>query len=305
MTRMEKHNLKWGLLFISPWLLGFVVLSVYPFVSSIYYSLCDYSVLSPAVYVGGENYRELFTDEVFWKSLYDTLFFAAFAIPLSAILSLSLALLLNCNVPAKGIFRVIFFLPSLVPMVSLAILWQWLLNGDLGLISSALRPFLGGINYYFGTALTPPNWLLDAHYAKWGIIMTVLWGVGQSVVIYLAGLQDVPVHLYESADIDGTNFWQKLIHITLPMISPVIYFNTIMGLIGCLQVFAVPYVMTEGGDGPERSLLFVATYLFQNAFDYWHMGYACAIGVILFLIILVLTMAATKLTEKHVHYSGK
>jgi multiple sugar transport system permease protein len=305
MTRTEKQNLKWGLIFISPWLVGFLVFCAYPFICSIYYSLCDYSVLSPAVYVGAENYRELFADEVFWKSLYNTLFFAAFAIPLSALLSLALALLLNCNVPAKGIFRVIFFLPSLVPMVSLAILWQWLLNGDLGLVNSALRPLLHVINHFSGTALTPPNWLLDAQVAKWGIIMTVLWGVGQSVVIYLAGLQDVPVHLYESADIDGINFWQKLIHITLPMISPVIYFNTIMALISCLQVFAVPYVMTSGGDGPERSLLFVATYLFQNAFDYWHMGYACAIGVILFLIILVLTIVATKLTEKHVYYSGK
>ena len=305
MTKGEKHKLRIGLLFISPWLFGFCALCVYPLVSSLFYSLCDYSVLSPAVYVGTDNYRNLFTDEVFWKALSNTVYFAAFAIPLGALVSLSLAILLNFNVPAKGMFRVVFFLPSLVPMVCLAVLWQWMLNGELGLINNCLRPILTGINSLLGTSLTAPNWLMDARYAKWGIIFTGLWGVGHAVVIYLAGLQDVPRHLYESAEIDGANFWHKTIHITLPVISPVIYFNTIMGLIGSFQVFAVPYVMTSGGDGPERSLLFVATYLYQNAFDYWNMGYACAIGTILFLIILALTYTATKLSERHVYYAGK
>jgi multiple sugar transport system permease protein len=305
MTRTEKHHLRVGLLFISPWLIGFLTLSVYPLLSSFLYSLADYSVLSPAVFVGFDNYRNLAADSVFWKALYNTAFFAAFAIPLGLLVSLSLALLLNYDIPGKGIFRVIFFLPSLVPMVCLAVLWQWMLNGELGLINNALRPLLGGINHLFGTSFAPPNWLADARYAKWGIIFTGLWGVGQAVVIYLAGLQDVPRHLYESAEIDGANFWRKTIHITLPVISPVIYFNTIMGLIGSFQVFAVPYVMTGGGDGPERSLLFVATYLYQNAFDYWNMGYACAIGMILFLLILALTYLATKLSERHVYYAGK
>lgn len=305
MTKRDKQNLRMGLLFISPWLLGFATLCVYPLLSSLFYSLCDYSVLSPAVYVGTDNYRDLFTDAVFWKALSNTVFFAMFAIPLGMLVSLSLAILLNFNVPGKGLFRVVFFLPSLVPMVCLAVLWQWMLNGELGLINSFLRPILSGINHLLGTSLAAPNWLADARYAKWGIIFTGLWGVGHAVVIYLAGLQDVPRHLYESAEIDGANFWHKTIHISLPVISPVIYFNTIMGLIGSFQVFAVPYVMTGGGDGPERSLLFVSTYLYQNAFDYWNMGYACAIGMILFSIILALTYAATKLSERHVYYAGK
>ena len=151
----------------------------------------------------------------------------------------------------------------------------------------------------------PPNWLQEPGYAKWGIIFTGLWGVGQAVVIYVAGLQDVPRHLYESADMDGANFWQKTRHITLPVISPVIYFNTIMGLIGAFQVFAVPYVMTSGGDGPDRSLLFMTTYIYQNAFDYWNMGYACTIGLTLFLLVLALTYGAMKLSERHVYYAGK
>lgn len=305
MTAGERQNLRTGLLFIAPWILGFLFFSVYPLVSSVYYSLCDYSVLSKPVYIGAQNYKDLFTDELFWKALYNTFYFAAFAIPLGLLVSLSIAVLLNFNLPGKGIFRTIFFLPSLVPMVCLAVLWQWMLNGRFGLINYALDPLLDLVNVVCGTAFEPPNWLAMAAYAKLGVIFTGLWGVGNAVVIYLAGLQDVPRQLYESADIDGASFWHKTIHITLPMISPVIYFNSIMALIGTFQVFAVPYVMTGGGDGPERSLLFIATYVYQNAFDYWNMGYACALGLILFLIILVLTMLATKLTERHIYYAGK
>jgi multiple sugar transport system permease protein len=305
MTRGDKQNLRVGLFFISPWIAGFLLLCVYPLLSTVFYSLCDYSVLSPAVFVGAANYKDLFTDAIFWRSVYNTIFFAAFAIPLGLLVSLTLAILLNFDLPGKGIFRTIFFLPSLVPMVCLGVLWQWMLNGDLGLINHALRPISSAINALLGTHFSPPNWLQEARYAKWGIIFTGLWGVGQAIVIYLAGLQDVPRHLYESADIDGASFWHKTLHITLPIISPVIYFNTIMGLIGAFQVFAVPYVMTSGGDGPDRSLLFMATYLYQNAFDYWNMGYACAIGLTLFLLILALTCVATKLSERHVYYAGR
>lgn len=305
MTAKERQNLRTGLLFISPWIVGFLALCIYPLLSSLFYSLCDYSALSPAVFVGVANYRDLFTDDVFWTALYNTFFFAIFSIPLGALVSLSLAILLNFNLPGKGIFRTIFFLPSLVPMVSLAVLWQWMLNGNLGLLNIALRPVLHLINSLTGLHLIAPNWLLDARYAKWGIIFTGLWGVGNAIVIYLAGLQEVPRYLYESAEIDGASFRQKTLHITLPIISPVIYFNVIVSLIGTFQVFAVPYVMTGGTDGPERSLLFLATYLYKNAFDYSNMGYACAIGMILFLIILALTWLATKLSERHIYHAGK
>jgi multiple sugar transport system permease protein len=305
MTGQEKRNLRIGLLFISPWILGFLTLCVYPLVSSAFFSLCDYSVLSPAVFVGTTNYHDLLSDRIFWHALYNTLYFAAFSIPLGLLISLSLAIMLNFDIPGRGIFRTVFFLPSLVPMVCLAVLWQWMLNGELGLVNDALRPVLHVINNLFSTHLTAPNWLQDARTAKWGLIFTTLWSVGNAMVIYLAGLQDVPRHLYESADIDGASFWQKTRHITLPSISPVIYFNLIMALIGSLQVFTVPWVITYGGEGPERSLLFVTTYLFQNAFLYSNMGYACAIGIILFVIILTLTILATKISEKHIYYAGK
>jgi len=305
MSPRERHNLTMGLLFISPWIVGFLALCVYPVISSLYYSMCDYSVLSPAVFTGPANYHQLLTDSIFWKAIYNTVYFAAFSIPLGFLVSISLAILLNFDIPARGFFRTIFFLPSLVPMVSLAVLWQWMLNGQLGLVNDTIKPLLDFFNFLFGTHLLPPDWLEDSHYAKWGIIFTSLWGVGNAVVIYLAGLQDVPRYLYESAEIDGANFWTKTFHITLPFISPVIYFNVIISLIGSLQVFAVPYVMTGGGDGPDRSLLFIATYLYQNAFDNWNMGYACAIGVVLFLMIVGLTYLATRLSERHIYYAGK
>jgi multiple sugar transport system permease protein len=305
MTQKERRDLMTGLLFISPWLIGFVALCLYPAVASLYYSMCDYSTLTPAVFTGGANYRDLLTDALFWKALYNTAYFAFFSIPLGLFVSLSLAILLNFNIPARGVFRTIFFLPSLVPMVCLAVLWQWMLNGNLGLIDDSLKPLLHGVNLLFGSHLYPPDWLQDAHFARWGIIFTSLWGVGNAVVIYLAGLQEVPRHLYESADIDGAGFWSKTWNITLPIISPVIYFNVVISIIGSLQVFAVPYVITNGGDGPDRSLLFVATYLYQNAFDYWNMGYACAIGVLLFLIIVALTYSATRLSRRHIYYAGK
>ncbi|HWB59042.1 MAG TPA: sugar ABC transporter permease [Chthoniobacteraceae bacterium] len=305
MTTQEKRNLRIGLLFISPWIAGFLIFMVYPVVSSLILSLCDYSLLSPAVYVGGMNYHDLLTDDVFWKALGNTFFFAAISIPLGFMVSLSLAILLSFDIPCRGIFRTLFFLPSLVPVVSLAVLWEWMLNGNLGPLNHVLAPVLHAINALCGTHLAAPNWLQDARYAKWGLIFTGLWGSGNAMVIYLAALQDVPRHFYESADIDGANFRQKTWHITLPMISPVIYFNVIMSLIGSLQVFAVPYVMAEGQDGPERSLLFISTYLYHNAFDWSNTGYACAIGVMLFLIILFLTLLATRISRRHIYYAGK
>ena len=305
MTRAEKRRMGTGLLFIGPWIAGFLGLTAYPFVSIVYHSLYDWSMLMPASFVGVANYRDLCTDELFWKALSNTLSFAALSIPLGLFVSLFLAILLNFNVPGRGFFRAVFFLPSLVPVICLAVLWQWLLNGNVGLINDGLRPVLHGLNALTGAHFEAPNWLQDARYAKLGLVFSGLWGVGQSVVIYLAGLQEVPRPLYEAAEMDGATFLQKTFHVTLPVLSPVIYFNMIMGLIGSLQVFAVPYVMTNGGGGPEQSMLFMTTYLYQNAFEYWNLGYACALGLVLFLIILALTLVATRLSERFIHYAAK
>jgi len=305
MTRGEKRELTAGLLFISPWLVGFLALSVYPILASCWFSLCDYSVLADPVYIGTENYRELWHDEVFWHALRNTLVFAAVSIPLSTALAIGLAVLLNQPVPGRGVFRTIFFLPSLVPAIALAILWQWMLNGPVGLVNNLLRQPLDLINRLAGTSLQPPDWLNDPSWAMWGLVITGLWGAGNAMVIYLAGLQEIPAELYEAAEMDGANSWQRFMHVTLPLLTPVIFFNVIMGLIGSLQTFAVPYILTNGGDGPGRSLLFLATYIYQSAFDYWNMGYASALALVLFVLILALTWIVVRFGEKRVHYAGR
>jgi multiple sugar transport system permease protein len=305
MTSGERHRLKLGLVFISPWAIGFLAFSLYPLLASFAFSLTDYSVLARPVWIGADNYALMLEDAVFWQAVTNTLVFAALAIPMGLIMAFLLALLLNTGVPGTGLFRTLFFLPSLVPLVCLGLLWRWLLNGQLGLVNQALQPILDRINALFGTGLQAPNWLVDPAYAKLGLVLAGVWGCGHAMVIFLAGLQDVPRQLYEAADIDGAGFWRKTWHITVPMVSPVFYFNGIMGLIGAFQVFAVPFVMTSGGDGPGRSLLFLATYIYQNAFEYWNMGYACAMGLVLFLLILGLTLLATRLSERYIHYAGR
>jgi multiple sugar transport system permease protein len=305
MTAREKERLRTGLMFVSPWILGFLAFTAYPLLASLWFSLCDYSVLAEPVYIGTDNYRELWQDEVFWLALRNTVLFAAVAIPLGTALAIGLAVLLNQPVRGRGIYRTIFFLPSLVPAISLAILWQWLLNGSVGLINEVLQWPLRLVNFIAGTSLQPPDWLNDPSWALWGLVLTGLWGAGNAMIIYLAGLQEIPAELYEAAEMDGANAWQRFTHVTLPLLTPVIFFNVIMGLIGSLQTFAVPYILTNGGDGPGRSLLFLATYIYQSAFDYWNMGYASALALVLVLLILALTLVVVRFGEKRVHYAGR
>lgn len=294
MTRGERNRLMLGLAFVSPWIIGFLGLTVFPVLASLYFSFCEYDVLQQPVWIGTLNYRQMFTDGVFWKSLYNTFFFAAFALPLGLFVSLGVAVLLNRGVRGRSVFRTIYFLPSLVPLVAGAVLWWWIFNGKFGLLNYGLSKL----------GLPAPQWLADPSWTKPALVLMTIWGVGNSMVIYLAALQDVPRSLYESADIDGANAWVKFRHVTVPMISPVIYFNLVMGIIGSLQIFARPYVMLGGG-GPNRSALFYAVYLFENAFRYFRMGYACAMAWVLFLIILGLTLIATRATRRHVYYAGQ
>jgi len=293
MTRREWHDLGVGLAFISPWIIGFLFFCLYPVGASIYYSFCDYDILQSPIWIGALNYSDMFQDPVFWKALWNTIYFAAISLPLGLIVALLIAVLLNQKVRGQSIFRTVFFLPSLVPIVASSMIWLWILNGKFGLLNYGLS--------YLG--IDGPNWLTDEYWTKPSIILMAVWGVGGAVIIYLAALQDVPRSLYESADIDGASSWTKLRHITIPLISPVIYFNLIMGIIGSLQVFAQPFIMFGGG-GTNRSALFYAVYLYQNAFDYNQMGYACAMAWILFLIILGLTWMATQSTRKHIFYAG-
>lgn len=279
-----------GLAFASPWFIGFTVFLAGPLLMSMYYSFCDYSVLRKPVWVGGDNYAEIMHDEVFWQALKNTFVYAAISLPMGLVVSIAVALLLNTNVKGMAFYRTIIYLPSLVPTVALAVLWLWMFNGEYGLINETAKRF----------AVSPPNWLGDPLWSKPALALMSLWGVGGAVVIYLAGLQDVPQSLYEAADLDGASPWRKTWHVTLPMISPVIQFNMIMGIIGSLQVFSEPYIMFPGG-APERSTYMYTMYLFDNAFTFQKMGYASAMGWILFILIFILTMLALKGSDKRVH----
>jgi multiple sugar transport system permease protein len=292
--RKEAQALTRGLAFLSPWLIGFVVFTIIPISLSLYYSFCHYSLLQPPLFKGLDNYRNLAHDPVFWKVLGNTGIYAVIALPLGMVAALGVAMLLNSKISGVSIYRTIVFLPSLVPTVASAMLWLWLFNAKLGLINICLRA-LGVAN--------PPGWLTDMHWAMPALILMSFWGVGNMVVIYLAGLQDVPRELYEAADIDGASSLRKVWHVTLPAISPVIFFNLILAIIGTLQVFAMPFILTGGG--PARSTYFYTMYLYDNAFSYLKMGYASAMAWVQLLIVLVLTALAAWSSKRWVHYQGK
>ncbi len=299
----RSRELRAGLLFISPFLIGFAVFTVYPVAASLYYSFCEYDIISPPQPVGLGNYTGLLADERFLKGLYNTLVFTVFAVPLTMLTALVLAFLLNMKLRGQALYRTIFFLPSIVPIVASSVLWLWLLNPDYGLINTALRPILGAVNALAGTGFRAPGWLVDPNYTKPALILMSTWGVGGSMILYLAALGDVPVQLYEAAEIDGAGAWRKAWHVTLPMISPVLFFTLVMGLIGSFQYFAQAWIITPNGQ-PGDSTLFYALYLFYNAFLYLRMGYASAQAWILFLVIVAATVLVFRTTRRFVHYGG-
>ncbi|MCG9895383.1 MAG: sugar ABC transporter permease [Fimbriimonadaceae bacterium] len=290
---LAKDHAKNGILFALPWIIGFSVFLLYPLVQSLYFSFTDYSVLRPPVWIGLKNYTNLLQDEVFIKTLSNTFLFAALSLPAGLVFSIGLALLLNTKVKGLAFYRTLFFIPSIVPPVSLAMLWLFLFRGDGGLVNLVLET----------VGIRGPDWLGSPEWSKPALVLMGLWGVGNAVVIYLAGLQNVPQALYEAADLDGAGPWTKTWNVTLPMISPVIQFNLVMGVIGTFQVFTIPYIMFSGG-GPDRSALFYSMYLYDNAFVYQRMGYASAMGWVMFLIIFALTMIVLRMSEKRVHYGS-
>jgi multiple sugar transport system permease protein len=289
---LERRKLGVGLLFSSPWLIGLSVFLLFPLISALYYSLCDYSVLLPPVFVGFDNYVELFRDRLFWKSLWNTTFYALGSVTLSVVVALTLAILLNSKVKGLSFYRTVFFLPSLMPLVATCMLWSFMYQGEGGLINSLLEQI----------GVKGPAWLADPQWSKAAIVLMAVWGAGNAMVIFLAGLQDVPTSLYEASIIEGANWLQRLLHVTLPMISPVIYFNVVMGLIGGFQAFAQALIMTDATGAPEQSTLFYVLQLYNVGFQDLRMGYASAMAWVLFLIILALTYLATQLSKRWVTY---
>ncbi len=289
-----------GYTFAAPWILGFLVFTIGPIIASIIFSFCDYDVLHPARWVGIYNYQQLLTDD--WqylsKALYNAGFLALFGLPLGLITGLAIAMLLNTKVGGMTWYRTFFYLPSIVPVVANAILWIWVLNPQYGLVNAAWRATLG---QWFH--LAAPAWLASELWAKPGLIFMGLWGAGGGMILWLAGLQGVPQHLYEAADIDGANWWHRFWNVTLPMLTPYLFFNLIMGTIGVLQTFDTVYIMTGGG--PVDSTAVPVLYLFNNAFTYFKMGYASAIAWLMFIIILALTVVQLKMAPRWVHYEAE
>jgi len=284
-----------GYLYISPWIIGFLIFTAGPMMASIYFSFCDYQLLIPPKWVGISNYiRIFFDDQLFLKSLWNTFYYTVGSITLGVLGSLFLAVLLNQRVRGETIFRSMFYLPTLTPAVAMAILWGWLFNTEFGLINRTLSKI----------GIQGPAWLYSTEWVIPAFIIMSLWGIGGSrMIILLAGLQGIPQELYDAAEVDGVNWWTRLRYITLPLLSPSIFFVIVTGIIGSFQIFTASYIMTGGG--PANASLFYVLYLYRNAFEYFKMGYASALAWILFIIIITLTLFQFKLAGKWVYYGGQ
>jgi multiple sugar transport system permease protein len=285
-----------GLLFISPWLIGLLIFTIYPVLASFYYSFTEYDIVSPPTFVGLANYQDLLTsDPLFWKGVQNTLFYALVSIPLNIVVAICVALLLNMRVRGMAFYRTIFFLPSIVPDIASAMLWAWILNPQFGLANMLLRQI----------GLPTVGWLTDPNWSKPSLVLIGLWGFGASVVIFLAALQDIPEHLYEAADLDGASAAGKIWYVTLPMLTPTIFFNLVLGVIGSFQYFTTAFVLTGGDGRPASSTLFYAMLLYNNAFKYFKMGYASAMAWLLFAFILAITLIIFKTSGRWVYYEGE
>ncbi len=288
---------KFGLLFVLPWVVGFVVFTLGPMIASFVLSFSHYDVLHPPNFIGFENYRRMFTeDPLFWKSLYNTFYITLFGVPLGMMAGLGLALLVKPNLKFIEWYRTAYYIPSIVPVVASSLLWIWMFHPEFGLINS----FIKWVADILHVHVILPNWLGDERFSKPALILMGLWGAGGGLVFWLSALYSVPQELYEAAEIDGAGKWAKFWHITLPMISPYIFFSLVMSVISSLQTFTQAYIMTRGG--PVDSTLFYVYHLFNNAFRFFRMGYACALAWVLFVIIFILTYIQMRLSDKWVHY---
>lgn len=279
-------------LFISPWLIGFIVFALYPILASLYYSFTDYDIISSPHFIGLDNYKELFEDELFYKSIVVTLKYTLISVPLGLFLSLIFAMLINMKIPARGFFRTAMYFPSMVSGVSMSLLWFWIFNPEVGVFNYILS--------WFG--VKGPAWFLDENFAIWALIIMTFWGVGAGMIIFLAGLQGVPSSLLEAAKLDGAGRWKTFWNVTFPMISPVFLFQLIMSVIESFQVFTQAYVMTQGG--PNYSTRFYVYNVYVSAFKDFRLGYASAMAWLLLLAILIITVIIMKSSNRFVYYEG-
>jgi len=281
-------------LLIAPWLLGFLLLVLGPMLASLGISFTKWDLLSPATFIGPDNYEKLFTrDPLFWQSLKVTAIYTAVYVPVELAGALVLAMLMNQKIRGVSVFRTVYYLPSVLPAVAFIVVWIWILHPDVGLINTLLS--------YIG--IDGPRWLANPDWALPALLMMSLWGLGRGMVIYLASLQGIPKHLYEAAAIDGANGWQSFRKVTLPLLTPTIFFNLVLSIISTFQTFTSAFVATNGG--PLDSTLFYVLYLYRQAFQYFNMGYASALAWVLFIIILALTLVVVRTADRWVYYEGE
>ena len=321
MTNREKRENRWGILFSLPCILGFLIFALLPMAVSLGLSFTNFNFTTGGQFIGISNYKNLFSgsDPYFYKSLLVTVIYVALSVPTAIIFSFFIAMLLNTNVKGKGFFRTIFYLPTVVPIVAMAAIWMWIFNPDMGLANNILKAM----------HLPVSTWLSGESSVIPTLVFINLWTTGSTMVIFLAGMQDVPRQLLEAVEIDGGGFWAKLLHVTIPpmmariltmtaamtmiptmivlttipMMTPTIFYNVVMGIINGFQIFTQSYVMTQGG--PNNSSLFYVYYLYREAFEFGRMGNACAVAWVLFLIIMVLTAVIFKFSNRWVYYGGE
>jgi multiple sugar transport system permease protein len=288
--KKQRRSLVFGLLFISPWIVGFVAFMVYPILFSLYLSFSQYTGFSSPVWVGLDNYTQLLGDDVFWKSLYNTIYYMVLAVPFGIVVSMVMAIAMNQNLREVSIYRAILYMPSVLPLFALSFIFIWLMNPRYGLFNLVL----------VNLGLPSINWLGDPEWAKFSIVILAQMGAGGTALIFLAGLRAIPQDLYDAARIDGAGALRRFFSITLPLMTPVILYAVILGITLGLQVFIQSYIMTEGG--PNQSTLFYVYYLYENGFSYSQMGYASAMAWILFVVTLILSIGIFRWSRSWVHY---
>lgn len=290
---LERNEAFWFYVFIGPWLIGFVLLVAGPMLASLFLSLTEYQVVTPPKWVGLGNYAALFRDPLFWQSLRVTAYFTFLSVPLSVACAIVIALLLNQRLPLLSLWRTIYYLPSITSGVAVALMWSWVFQANFGPVNVVLSMLFG---------IQGPGWLVDSRWVVPTFVIMSLWGFGGPMLIYLAAMQGISSELYEAAEIDGANRLVQIARITIPLITPVIFFNLVMNLIASFQSFTNAFIITQGG--PNHASYFYIYYLFQNAFQYFRMGFASAQAWILFVIIMTLTIIAFRSQRFWVYYES-
>ncbi len=299
LSPLARREARWALIFLSPWIIGFFVFLLLPMIATLLFTFSNINLnqAEPLRFVGLDNYAKVLRDQQTWESLGVTLKFAAIALPVSVILPFLVALLLaSPHLRASGLFRVLFFMPYVVPFVAGVLIWQSMLNPDSGWIALVLK----GI----GIA-DPPDWLQDPTFVYPGLVILGLWGIGGGVIVYLAGLKGIPTELFDAARIDGAGWWASLRHVTLPMISPVIFYTLILAIVELLQYFLVPLVLNQGTGEPGGTTLFLNLYLYKNFFAYQDMSYGATLAWLLFGVTLLITIVLFKTSRRWVYYAGE